>query len=230
MSSVVTPRGDRDGIPTVILEAMLHRVAVAGTVVSGIPEVVIPGRTGWLVRPGDAADLARALAEAMEDPDRTMRYAQAARGVRAGELRFAHQLRGAPEGPVRGIAPGRPGPEGLRLSGQCSQDTPTRKPPFLIGSHSTRYPCIPHQGKALMPTARGTDLLFAFSQYLKQQVCPPHSPKRLFSRRGEFEDWRDSRNREFVHLELKFFWRGVWGGTFFSKKVPPHLPNFRSVR
>jgi glycosyltransferase involved in cell wall biosynthesis len=79
MSSVVTPSGDRDGIPTVIMEAMLHRVAVAGTRVSGIPEVVIPGRTGWLIPPGDANALAQALAEAMDNPDLTMRYAEAGR-------------------------------------------------------------------------------------------------------------------------------------------------------
>ena len=52
MPSLIAPSGDRDGIPTVILEALLHEVPVVATEVSGIPEVVVPGVTGWLTPQG----------------------------------------------------------------------------------------------------------------------------------------------------------------------------------
>jgi glycosyltransferase involved in cell wall biosynthesis len=37
--------------------------------VSGIPEVVLDGETGWLVPPEDPPALAAALVEALTDPD-----------------------------------------------------------------------------------------------------------------------------------------------------------------
>ena len=66
--SRVDPSGDRDGIPTVILEALLHEVPVVATDVSGIPEVIRPGETGWLSPPGDPEALARDILAALADP------------------------------------------------------------------------------------------------------------------------------------------------------------------
>ncbi len=60
--------GDRDGIPNVILEAMAMELPVATTRHSGIPEVIEDGWNGLLVRPGDADDLAVALARLLDDP------------------------------------------------------------------------------------------------------------------------------------------------------------------
>jgi glycosyltransferase involved in cell wall biosynthesis len=51
-------RGDMDGIPVALMEAMSQGVPVVSTRLSGIPELVIDGRTGLLARPADAADLA----------------------------------------------------------------------------------------------------------------------------------------------------------------------------
>ncbi len=53
--------GDRDGIPNVILEAMAMGLPVVSTPVSGVPEIIEHGRTGWLVPPDDAAALADRL-------------------------------------------------------------------------------------------------------------------------------------------------------------------------
>jgi glycosyltransferase involved in cell wall biosynthesis len=55
-----------EGMPLVVLEAMEAGVPVVASRVSGIPEVVEDGRTGWLVEPEDPAVLAAALAEALD--------------------------------------------------------------------------------------------------------------------------------------------------------------------
>jgi colanic acid/amylovoran biosynthesis glycosyltransferase len=55
--------GDRDGMPTVILEAMSRGVPVVSTDVIGIGEVVRHRRTGLLVPPDDPAALAVAIGE-----------------------------------------------------------------------------------------------------------------------------------------------------------------------
>lgn len=52
------------------LEAMSCGVAVVGTRVGGLPEVVEHGVTGLLVAPGDANALAKALLDLLTDPER----------------------------------------------------------------------------------------------------------------------------------------------------------------
>jgi colanic acid/amylovoran biosynthesis glycosyltransferase len=75
MPSIVAPSGDRDGTPTVIAEALLHEVPVVATRVCGIPEMVRPGETGWLVEPEDPVALAEAIQEALADPAEAHRRA-----------------------------------------------------------------------------------------------------------------------------------------------------------
>jgi colanic acid/amylovoran biosynthesis glycosyltransferase len=61
MSSAVHKSGDRDGLPNVIMEALLHRLPVVATNVCGIPEVIINNETGLLVREKDPSALAAAI-------------------------------------------------------------------------------------------------------------------------------------------------------------------------
>jgi colanic acid/amylovoran biosynthesis glycosyltransferase len=86
MSCIVDPKGDRDGIPNVILEAMAHEVPVVGTTVSGIPEAIRPGETGWLAPPADPESLALAIQEACSDPAEARRRALAGRDLVAREF------------------------------------------------------------------------------------------------------------------------------------------------
>jgi len=58
-----------EGMPLVVLEAMEAGVPVIASRVSGIPEVVIDGETGWLVPCEDPAALAAALVELERNPE-----------------------------------------------------------------------------------------------------------------------------------------------------------------
>ena len=58
-----------EGLPAVIMEALaLGRPAVS-TYIAGIPELIEPGRNGWLVPAGSADALAEAMREAIELPN-----------------------------------------------------------------------------------------------------------------------------------------------------------------
>ena len=70
---------DRDGIPTVLIEAMAMEVPVVSTRLSGIPELVRHGETGLLVAPDDPAGLAEAIARLLSDPALAERLGKAAR-------------------------------------------------------------------------------------------------------------------------------------------------------
>ncbi len=86
MPSIIAPSGDRDGIPNVVLEALLHEVPVVATEISGLPEVIRPGTTGWLTRAADPERLARAVQEAAADPREARRRALAGRDLVAREF------------------------------------------------------------------------------------------------------------------------------------------------
>ena len=75
---VISQDGDRDGIPTVLLEAMASGLSVVSTRVSGIPELVESGRDGILVEPGNPEMLADALDRLLSDEDLRKRLGLAA--------------------------------------------------------------------------------------------------------------------------------------------------------
>jgi len=68
-----------EGLGTSILDAMSIGTAVVAARAGGIPEIVVPGETGRLVAPGDAAGLARAIRAVASEPEATRRMAAAAR-------------------------------------------------------------------------------------------------------------------------------------------------------
>lgn len=76
---VVAADGDRDGLPTVLLEAMALGVPCVSTGVTGIPELVRDGDTGVCVPQRDAAALADALQRLLAAPDLRVELATRAR-------------------------------------------------------------------------------------------------------------------------------------------------------
>jgi glycosyltransferase involved in cell wall biosynthesis len=61
LTSVQTKSGKREGIPVVLMEAMACELPVVASDISGIPELVESGETGFLVPPRDSAAIAQAL-------------------------------------------------------------------------------------------------------------------------------------------------------------------------
>lgn len=60
--------GDRDGLPTVLVEALARGIPVVSTDVVGIPELVRDGATGRLVPQDDPQALAAAIGDLRRDP------------------------------------------------------------------------------------------------------------------------------------------------------------------
>ncbi|MCC7054572.1 MAG: glycosyltransferase [Gemmatimonadaceae bacterium] len=94
--SVVAGDGDRDGLPTVLLESMALGTPVVSTDIVGIPEVVRHDDTGLLVPERDPAALADALQALLQSPALQLRLARHARALIEREFdvrRNTRQLR-----------------------------------------------------------------------------------------------------------------------------------------
>jgi colanic acid/amylovoran biosynthesis glycosyltransferase len=74
--SVITPSGKMEGIPVALMEAMVSKVPVVATAISGVPELVRPGETGWLVPPENINALADTLTEIYANPKEADRRAE----------------------------------------------------------------------------------------------------------------------------------------------------------
>ena len=101
---VTAESGDKDGLPTVILEAMAAGLPVVSTPVTAIPEIVRDGETGRLVpraRPGRSSP--RAFGRLADDP--RSRRAAGAPPVAPGDRGAARPppQRGATRRPVPGV-------------------------------------------------------------------------------------------------------------------------------
>jgi glycosyltransferase involved in cell wall biosynthesis len=62
-----------EGLPVSLMEAMAVGVPVVTTFISGIPELVVDGDTGWVVPAGSVDQLAAALRDALCGDDRDAR-------------------------------------------------------------------------------------------------------------------------------------------------------------
>lgn len=93
---VIGDDGNRDGLPTVLLEAMALGTPCVATDVTGIPEVVQHEQTGLLVPQNDPIALANALQQILDDEHLSQRLAENARRLleeRFDVQRNARQLR-----------------------------------------------------------------------------------------------------------------------------------------
>jgi glycosyltransferase involved in cell wall biosynthesis len=75
---VVLASGDKDGIPTSVVEAMAAGLPIVASDVGAIGEVVVDGQEGLLVPPGDPAALAAALRRLLADGGLAARLGAAA--------------------------------------------------------------------------------------------------------------------------------------------------------
>ena len=67
LPSVIAENGDRDGIPTSLIEAMYLKTPVISTTVSGIPELIEDGVEGYLVEPRDVYMLSDRIKKLVEN-------------------------------------------------------------------------------------------------------------------------------------------------------------------
>lgn len=75
----VEPSGDQDGLPMVLLEALLHRLPVVAADVADISDLVEDGVTGLLVPQCDPRALAQAMAHLAKDREAALDMARAGR-------------------------------------------------------------------------------------------------------------------------------------------------------
>lgn len=75
--SIVDERGETEGMPTVVTEALAAGTLVVGSSVNGIPDLIRHGENGWLCRAKDPDDIARKMLLALNETD-------ASRIIRAG--------------------------------------------------------------------------------------------------------------------------------------------------
>lgn len=87
---VVGADGNRDGLPTVLLEAMALGTPCVATPVTGIPEAIRHEDTGLLVAQADPGDLATALGRLLDDGTLRARLAGNARALIEAEFDSAH--------------------------------------------------------------------------------------------------------------------------------------------
>ncbi len=83
---VIAQDGDRDGLPTVLLEAMALGTPCVATDITGIPEVLRNGSTGLLVSPHDPAALAGAVERLIDDGALRVQLAREARRLIEAEF------------------------------------------------------------------------------------------------------------------------------------------------
>ena len=76
---VVGSDGNRDGLPTTVLECLALGTPVVATPVTGLPEAVVDERTGLVVPEADVEALARALTRLLCDADLRCQLAEAGR-------------------------------------------------------------------------------------------------------------------------------------------------------
>jgi glycosyltransferase involved in cell wall biosynthesis len=75
-----------ENLPMAVIEGFAHAIPAVATAVGSVPDLVVPGETGWLVPVGDAQALAVALGEAIADPAGRRRLGAAAQRLHAERL------------------------------------------------------------------------------------------------------------------------------------------------
>lgn len=91
--SVTAENGDTEGLPTVLLEAQAMETPVVATRHSGIPDGMLPGKTGELVDERDHVALAKEIHSFLISPDKRREYGENARRFVAERFDMKTQVR-----------------------------------------------------------------------------------------------------------------------------------------
>jgi glycosyltransferase involved in cell wall biosynthesis len=105
---VVSASTAAEGIPQALLQALAMRRPVVASDVGGIPEVIRPKDTGWLVPPGDPEALCEAILQALADRGQGQQMGE--RGRKMVEAEYSLERMGERmEALYRAVATGQPG-------------------------------------------------------------------------------------------------------------------------
>jgi glycosyltransferase involved in cell wall biosynthesis len=84
--------GKMEGIPVSIMEALACELPVVATQLSGVPELVRPNETGYLVPPAHASALASALAQVYQNYERAKQLAANGRRLVLQEFELTNNV------------------------------------------------------------------------------------------------------------------------------------------
>lgn len=87
---IIGKDGNRDALPTVLLETMALGTPAVGTDVTGIPELIRHQQTGLIVLQNNAEALAAALQKMLENPSLRVKFATEARKLMESEFDIHH--------------------------------------------------------------------------------------------------------------------------------------------
>lgn len=91
--SIIMPSGKMEGIPVALMEAMAAGLPVVATAISGIPELVRRGETGYTLAPGGPRQLAGLIGQVYHHPDQAVRMAENARRLVIDEFNLEKNAR-----------------------------------------------------------------------------------------------------------------------------------------
>jgi glycosyltransferase involved in cell wall biosynthesis len=91
--SVITHSGKMEGIPVALMEAMASGIPVVATSISGIPELVRHGDTGWLIPPENVEALTDALVQVYDDPREAQKRAQSGKSWVLAEFELGSNVK-----------------------------------------------------------------------------------------------------------------------------------------
>jgi glycosyltransferase involved in cell wall biosynthesis len=112
-SDVCVQASREEGLGFSPLEALACGVPVVAAAVGGLRDTIVEGHTGWTYPPGDAPALARAIAQALDDPAEARRRTERGRALVASEY-DQHVVFGRLDAVLRRLLPsGESGRAGL---------------------------------------------------------------------------------------------------------------------
>ena len=74
LPSIIDSRGETEGLPVVLLEALASGKPVVATRVGGAPDIIVDGENGYLAKPKYVADLAQKISQLLHMSAETLSH------------------------------------------------------------------------------------------------------------------------------------------------------------